>query len=80
MRNLNGKSREQDIENIEFNTKQWVLVNEAAKMLSTPAYTIRRWLRDGLLESKKFGGRWYIPKEVFDKHSLLKSNSGVKDE
>ncbi len=80
MQDFKAGLKEQDIEKLEFNTKQWVLVSEAAKMLSISPFTIRRWLREGLLESKKFGGRWFIPKEVFDKHLLKSNNSGVKNE
>ncbi len=40
--------------------KKLVTIDVAAKILGVSTLTVRRWLKGGWLQYKKFGGRYYI--------------------
>lgn len=43
--------------------KEFYTVEELAKKFDRTPYTIRVWLRQGLIKGKRIGKHWYVPKE-----------------
>ncbi|RPJ49275.1 MAG: DNA-binding protein [Candidatus Latescibacterota bacterium] len=54
---------------------EYYSVKSVASVLSVPAPTLRRWLREGLLHGEKIRGRWSVSAE-----ELLRLESGLLDE
>lgn len=42
--------------------KDFYTVDELAKKFDRTPYTIRVWLRQGLIKGKRMGKFWYVPK------------------
>lgn len=47
--------------------EEYLLPEEFAKAASVHPETVRRWLRDGTINGKKFGRKWRIPKEELER-------------
>jgi len=39
-------------------------VEQLSQIINVPEHTIRRWLKDGVIEGKKFGHQWRISDKV----------------
>lgn len=46
---------------------EYLLPEEFAREASVHPETVRRWLREGIINGKKFGRKWRIPKSELDK-------------
>lgn len=42
--------------------KEFYTVEELAKKFDRTPYTIRFWLRQGIIKGKRVGKHWYVPK------------------
>ena len=64
-----------------MNRKDFLTVNETAKLLVLSDETIRRWIRAKKIPAIKFAGRWLIKKQVYISflRGLDKFCNGVKD-
>jgi excisionase family DNA binding protein len=49
-------------------------VEEISEMLKIPALSIRKYLRDGILQGHRIGKHWRIPKESLEKFLQDTSN------
>lgn len=43
--------------------RKWITTPEAARMLGVTTQTIRKWIKQGSLEGKKIGSRFFVLKE-----------------
>ena len=59
---INGIAHQSKMKNKEFYT-----VRELAKKFDRTEYTIRFWLRTGVIKGKRLGKHWYIPKSSVEK-------------
>ena len=54
------------ISNIEG--KKLFTVSEIAEKLDVSAFTIRRYIRKGILKANKIGRKWYVLESVFKEY------------
>jgi len=47
--------------------KEFYTVRELAKKFDRTEYTIRFWLRSGVIKGRRLSKHWYIPKASVDK-------------
>lgn len=46
--------------------RKWITTPEAAKILGVTTQTIRKWVKQGSLDGKKIGSRFFVLKESLE--------------